>query len=673
MLTKALASPKAALATSLKRQKSDRGITRRDYVGGMLTGCGAALLSGLAPAQLLAQKKGLNLPPIDPRQAKAFNGPAGVGDYARANGNTWEVMSRAHLIRDGQYSNLSELQVQDGGDEYDFIIVGGGSAAVGVSYHLTKQTKGSIKGLVLENHPVFGGRARQNEFEVDGHTIFGAQGSNLLIMPTAPGQVVLGEKLLYEEFTDIGLPLHFDPVEWSGKGPAMEADVSNYIYMWLGPVSDNLAFFGPGDNPNMVRNPWVKGMNGLGYSEEGQKDLMRWMWGLELDRPKEGLEQWLDAMSYEQLLSNVHGLSPEVARFCDGLLATAIGLGSDSCSALVATRSVSLPGANLKGDPATAFLRDPSNRGLSDTWKANNVACFPGGNTFPLRYFAKYVWPECLQGARTPRDVLDADIRFDQLDTPNTPIRMRLGATVIGVEHLPGGKKVRVTYEKNGQLYAATAKTVVMSSASYVNRSIIQDAPSDVQSAMDAFEYGPVVVANVALRNWRFLEKLGITAAIYRDGEFGFNCNIRQPLNVGGYAAPFDPDKPIVMTFYAPVLKPGLPVREQAQQSRWEMFATPYAKYEKRITRQMQQLFARGGFDAGRDIAGITINRWGHAFSVPWPGFVLGLNGKQSNADRLREGHSRILFSNGELHGMQGFVGAFGEGKRAAQQVLELV
>jgi spermidine dehydrogenase len=639
----------------------------------MLAGAGTSLLSGLAPGQLLANQRELNLPPIDASQARDFDGPAGVGDYARANGNTWEVLSRAHLIRDGEYTKLSELRIQDGGDDYDVIIVGGGPASVGISYQLTKQTGGKIKGLVLENHPVFGGRARQNEFEVDGHTIFGAQASNLVIMPTEPGQVVLGEKLLFEEFTDIGMPLHFDPVEWSGKGAAMEADVSNYIYMWLGPVSDNIGFFGPGDNPTMVRNPWMNGLEGVGYDEATQKDFMRWMWGLELDRPREDLDQWLDAMSYEQLLTQVHGLSPEVSRFCDSLLATAIGLGSDSCSALVATRNATLPGANLKGDPATAFLHDPANRGLEATWKTNNVACFPGGNAFPFRYVAKYVWPDCLEGARNPRDVLDADIRFDRLDTPDTPIRMRLGATVIGVEHLPGGKKVRVVYEKGAQLYCATAKTVVMSSAAWVNRRIIQDAPADVREAMESFEYGPVVVANVALRNWRFLEKMGITAAVYRDGEFGFSCNIRQPLNVGGYAAPFDPDKPIVMTFYAPMLKPGQPVRESAQQSRWEMFATPYLDYEQRIIRQMQRLFSSGGFEVNRDVAGITINRWGHAFSVPWPGFVHGLNGKQSHADRLREGHGRVLFANGELHGMQGFVGAFGEGKRAADQVMGLI
>ena len=241
-------------------------ITRRDYLGGMLAGAGTALLSGLSPTQLLAAEKGVKLPPLDPRQAAAFNGPGGIGDYARANGNTWEVLARAHLIRDGQYKNLGELPVQDGGDDYDVIIVGGGPSSIGVSYHLNKQSGGAIKGLILENHPIFGGRARQNEFEVDGHTVFGPQASNLLMMPSAPGQVVLGERLLYDEFTDIGLPLSFDPVEWGGKGPAMEADVSNYMYMWMGPVSDNIGLFGAGDNPALVRNPWVNGLGGLGYS-----------------------------------------------------------------------------------------------------------------------------------------------------------------------------------------------------------------------------------------------------------------------------------------------------------------------------------------------------------------------------------------------------------------------
>ena len=57
----------------------------------------------------------LELPGIDSQQAAAFNGPAGLGGYAQANSNTWEVMSRAHLIRDGNYNELARLAVDDGG------------------------------------------------------------------------------------------------------------------------------------------------------------------------------------------------------------------------------------------------------------------------------------------------------------------------------------------------------------------------------------------------------------------------------------------------------------------------------------------------------------------------------------------------------------------------------
>jgi spermidine dehydrogenase len=649
-------------------------ITRRDYLGGMLAGSGSALLSGLAPLQVLAENKTSKLPPLDPALARAFDGPAGLGDYARANGNTFEVMSRAHLIRDNHYSDLGTHSIDDGGD-YDVIMVGGGPGSLGTSYRLMKETGGRIKGLILENHPIFGGMARQNEFEVNGQTIFGPQASNLVILPTQPGQVALGEDLMFEEFSDIGMPLKFDPVAWSGRGPAMDADVCSYIYMWLGPVSDNIGLFASGDNPALVRNPWINGPAGLGYSSDVERDLMRWHWELTLDRPRDGLHEWLDSMSYETLLTKVHGLSPEVARFADPMLATAIGLGSDTCSALIATYNCEMPGARLAGEPATAAMHDPANRQLVPLWQGYNIHCFPGGNTFPFRYFAKHLWPDSLRGELTPRNVLDADIRFDRLDTADSPIRVRLGATAIDVRHLPGtnGKKLRVTYEKDGRLFSAHAKSVVMSSASWVNRRVLSDAPADIRGAMDSFEYGPVVVANVALTNWRFMEKLGITAAIYPGGEFGFSCNIRHPLDIGGYAAPFDPDQPIVMTFYAPLLKPGLSAVEQASQSRHELLATPYAEFEKRILKQMNRLFAQGGFDAKRDVAGIVINRWGHAFAVPGPGFVHGLNGQPSHADVLREGYGGVAFANGELRGLQGFLGAFGEGQRAARQVLERI
>jgi len=60
------------------------------------------------------------------------------------------------------------------------------------------------------------------------------------------------------------------------------------------------------------------------------------------------------------------------------------------------------------------------------------------------------------------------------------------------------------------------------------------------------------------------------------------------------------------------------------------MFVTSYADYEALVVEQMQQMFAAGGFDTRRDIAGIVLNRWGHAFVTPPPGFFFGKKGAPS-------------------------------------------
>ena len=47
---------------------------------------------------------------------------------------------------------------------------------------------------------------------------------------------------------------------------------------------------------------------------------------------------------------------------------------------------------------------------------------------------------------------------------------------------------------------------------------------------------------------------------------------------------------------------------------------TAFSVYEKRIRDQFSAMFGRQGFDANRDIAGIILNRWGHAYLAPQPG-----------------------------------------------------
>jgi spermidine dehydrogenase len=103
-----------------------------------------------------------------------------------------------------------------------------------------------------------------------------------------------------------------------------------------------------------------------------------------------------------------------------------------------------------------------------------------------------------------------------------------------------------------------------------------------------------------------------------------------------------------------------------------KMFSMSYAYAEKRIREQFARMFGPAGFDADRDIAGITLNRQGHAYVVTPPGFFFGKNGRPAPSDVSRQRHGRIAFAHAELKGYQMWEGAVHEGERAAQQLLEV-
>ena len=64
------------------------------------------------------------------------------------------------------------------------------------------------------------------------------------------------------------------------------------------------------------------------------------------------------------------------------------------------------------------------------------------------------------------------------------------------------------------------------------------------------------------------------------------------------------------------------------------------------------KLFGSSGFKPERDVAGLILNRWGHAYSVPYPGFFGG-NGGTAPRDVIRKGYSRIAIGHSELDGLQ--------------------
>jgi spermidine dehydrogenase len=407
-----------------------------------------------------------------------------------------------------------------------------------------------------------------------------------------------------------------------------------------------------------VRDAFGAGFNETPWSETLRADFVKWR-----SSPKvydgDDLPRWLDSMTYEELLVKHLGLDPAVARYADPILAGAAGgLGSDVISAQCAGQ-IGLPGTtNGRGG------RIPSHK-LSDT--LGFISSFPGGNDGIMRHALKKLVPDAIAG-QDFAGVLNGRVRFETLDRSTNPTRIRLGATVVRVTNLPNGS-VEVVYHQGGRLHRTMAGAVVMANGAWTSQYIVADTPDSYRDAFTDFVRAPMLVVNVALKRWRFMYDLGLTAASYRD-QLGFSCNIRQSMIVGDYRPALDPDKPTILTFYIPFERPGSPIKAQAAAARTEMLGTSYRDYERKIREQLVRLFGRAGFDPRADIGGVVLNRWGHAYVCPAPGFYFGRNGKPAAPDVLRQPIGHIAFANSELNGHQNWVDATGEGKRAVDQLL---
>ena len=87
-------------------------------------------------------------------------------------------------------------------------VIGGGIAGLSACWTYRKgRPNGTV--LMLDQHPIFGGEAKQNEFDVDGYHLTAPQGATGIVVP-------------FNKAKDAGMWSHFavcSPVSGGGRRP----------------------------------------------------------------------------------------------------------------------------------------------------------------------------------------------------------------------------------------------------------------------------------------------------------------------------------------------------------------------------------------------------------------------------------------------------------------------
>jgi spermidine dehydrogenase len=596
-----------------RRLGMDCPIQRRDFLNGVMVGTGAlaAGLAGGLPARAAALVGTGGLDPYPPRRTGMRGAHPGA-------------FEDAHALRDG---TLSLAGAVDQGEVYDLVIVGGGLSGLSAAhfYHKAMKDAGGKdfggKVLILDNHDDFGGHAKRNEFVVNGKTIV-CNGGTLNI--ESPERYNGWAKSVLD---DIGIDLD----------RYRTANAANrHLYADLG-LSAAFAFdretFGKTSGGKDVVVPRPRG-HFYGFKEEviaaaplGEpakaalrrliaKDQPDYLPGLSVAEKKD----WLARHSFREFLMDKVGLDEQAYWFFKDMGCGTFCVGGDATPALFGwvQGEPGFSGMGLGEVPAGLFADLPGGQ-HGRQLEGPNAVHFPDGNATVARALVEKLIPGATD-ARTMEDLGLAKFAYDTLDRPDNATRIRLSSIVVHVEHLGGPAKadeVAVRYMNGGTLKQVRGRAVILASWNMMIPYIMPELP---QAQKDALAYGvkgPLVYTSVALTNWRAFKNIGI-ARFDCPTMFHNEVGLTEAATLGGLTHASGPDEPVVAHLVKYCTVPGLPRRDQHRAARAELLATSYETFERETRAQLQRLLGPGGFDARRDIAAITVNRWPHGYAYTY-------------------------------------------------------
>jgi spermidine dehydrogenase len=567
-------------------------ITRRDFINGTLMVAGSSMLPFDANGQAA-------MAALDP----SYYPPALTGLRGSHPGSNDVAHARAWAGRSdwGPTTKLSET--------YDLVVVGGGLSGLAAAYFYQQQHGADKKVLILDNHDDFGGHAKRNEHTIDGVMRLGHGGSQTITNPKYADEVVLN--LLQ----DIGVDL---------KRFETAYDMGFFKRNNLGSVTYfNEEVFG---EDKVVRHPYCNYPNyveGLlpgklsneeaaqqaPLSEKGKQQLLRVLNGglHSLDVPEAELRNYTRTTSYFDYLKNTLGVDdPGVLR-----MARHSGLDWESTGAdLMSIASAKRCGA-LGFAPVAIY--DEDNRYIHH---------FPDGNAGVARALVKKLIPKVARGNNAEELVL-AKFNYAELDKPGNAARIRLNSTVVNVEHAGDSKNasdVFVNYVNDNKSYQVKARGVVMACYNMIIPHIVSGLPEEQAAALKLQEKSPLQYTTVGLRNWRAMKEFEIGLAM-SPGNMHQAVFMDFPVSMGGYEYTKTPDDPcVIQMIHCPYGTEGLPRLEQFREARARMLGLQFTDYEQEIRRHLSGMLPDKLFDFDRDVASISVNRWGHGYANGGPG-----------------------------------------------------